>query len=370
MIELTPDEARSWLVSHHGLARPLGEGREGARALLRRARCIQLDPLDPIGTNADLVALARVDGLVRGEVYDAVLPGHAFEHFAKERCLLPAVAFPRYRDHAREAAWFRTTERMKRIDEGLLDDVEAEVRARGPVSPSDLADRGRVEPLDWSGWKGTGRASTLALEVLYVRCRVVVAGRAGNQKSYDVPERALPEVAAAEVDGDFATWALLDRVEAAGLLPRAAGPHWGQLHDVRTTLPDRLLAEGRVEEVRITGSRRTWLAPAAFREREVVEPDARMRILGPLDAVLWDRALVSLAFGFDYVWEVYKPAAERRWGWYVTPLLHRGRLVGRIEARFVDGRIRVDHVWAEEGRRLDRRALRSALERHEAALRG
>jgi uncharacterized protein YcaQ len=64
------------------------------RALVARLRCIQLDPRDPLGTNADLVALARVDGIAKGDVYRHLLPGYAFEHFAKERCLLPASAFP------------------------------------------------------------------------------------------------------------------------------------------------------------------------------------------------------------------------------------------------------------------------------------
>ena len=85
---LTRAEARRWLIGHLGLAQlqPL-PGAAGVRALLQELRCIQLDPLDPMGTNADLVALARVDGIARGDVYRHLLPGHAFEHYAKERCL-------------------------------------------------------------------------------------------------------------------------------------------------------------------------------------------------------------------------------------------------------------------------------------------
>jgi uncharacterized protein YcaQ len=99
-----------------------------------------------------------------------------------------------------------------------------------------------------------------------------------------------------------------------------------------------------------------------------------MRILGPLDPLLWDRALVKHVFGFDYVWEVYKPAAQRRWGWYVCPLLHRGRLVGRIDARFAahdgTGVLRVDRRWVEDGVELDEGAYRACLDRHQAALNG
>ena len=158
---------------------------------------------------------------------DALLPGHAFEHFAKERCLLPASAFPAYRDHARETRWWKRYERKERLDDGVLTDVLAEVSERGPITADQLADHGRITPLDWSGWRGTSRATTLALEVLWMRFDVVVTGRQGNTKVYDVPRRALPDVHEAPAPQDFARWALLERVWAAGLLARADGPMWG-----------------------------------------------------------------------------------------------------------------------------------------------
>ncbi|MCY1020269.1 DNA glycosylase AlkZ-like family protein [Pyxidicoccus sp. MSG2] len=366
---LPPDEARRYLVGQLGLTRPaLPPGARGVRALLKALRCIQLDPLDVIGTNADLVALARVDGLVRGDVYRHLMPGHAFEHFAKERCLLPVSAFPYYRERAAQAPWWRLEERLKRVPEAVLDAVLKEVEELGPASAKTLTDHGPVVPLDWSGWKGTGRATAMALEVLWTRCQVVVCGRAPGGKVYDVPRRALPRLADAPVDETFGRWALVERVEAAGLLSRVTGPHWSTLTDVRTSpLPDTLVKEGVLEEVMVPGSPRRYLAPRGFRARDFPEPDERMRILGPLDPVLWDRGLVRLAFGFDYVWEVYKPAAQRQWGWYVCPLLHKGALVGRLEARVREDTLHVDNLWREKGVKLDDAALDAALARHAVA---
>jgi uncharacterized protein YcaQ len=368
---LSRDRARAYLVGQLGLGRfERARGAAGVRAILGKLRCIQLDPLDPLGTNADLVALARVEGIARGDVYRFLYPGHAFEHFAKERCLLPASAFPHYRDQAAETPWWRLGERLERLPAGVVDRVLAEVEERGPVTAGELVDHGRVRPLDWQGWKGTPRATSMALEVLWTRCQVVVAGRGEGPgtKRYDVPRRALPAVHDASGSGDFARWALLERVEAAGLLCRAGGPLWSMLHGVRTSdLPDRLVEEGLLEEVQIEGSPRRYLAPAGFRERRFPRPDERLRLLGPLDPLLWDRKLVAHVFGFDYVWEVYKPEAVRRWGWYVLPLLHRGELVGRLEGRIAGDTLRIDRIWREEGRRLDDDALDAALARHARA---
>ena len=372
-VTLPPDEARAFLVSHLGLAAPpFPPGAEGVRALLHHLRHIQLDPLDVIGTNADLVALARVDGLVRGDVYRHLHPGHAFEHWAKERCVLPASAFPHYREHSLETPWWGLATRLERVPASVLRAVLEELEARGPLSAAELTDHGAVRPIDWSGWKGTAKATSMALEVLWTRCEIVVCGRGPGGKRYDVPHRALPEVARAHpgytTPEGFARWALGERVEAAGLLSRAAGAHWSMLAKVRGSgVPDALVREGTLEEVALPGSPRRYLAPAGFRERPVTPPDERMRILGPLDPLLWDRGLVKQLFGFEYIWEVYKPEAQRRWGWYVCPLLHRGQLVGRLEARVREDVLRVEKLWREKGVKLDDAALDEALARHARA---
>ena len=90
-----------------------------------------------------------------------------------------------------------------------------------------------------------------------------------------------------------------------------------------------------------------------------------MRILGPLDPLLWDRELVRQAFGFEYIWEVYKPAAQRRWGWYVCPLLAGDALVGRIDAAIDGSALRVKRLWLE--REVEPALVSAALDRHRAA---
>jgi uncharacterized protein YcaQ len=364
MRTLTPNAARRLLVTHLGLARSLGRGARGTRAVLERLRCIQLDPLDVLGTNADLVVMARVDGVARGDVYRHLFPTHAFEHFAKERCILPAHAFPYYRRHGHEAQtpWWQHGERERRVKPDLVRAVLDEIRERGPLTARDLTDHGSVEPLDWSGWKGTGKATSMALEILWTQCDIVVAGRtASREKIYDVPERAFGSEE--EPREEFARWALRERVHAAGLLTRAGGSMWSMLGAVRTSpLVEQMIEEGELIDVVVEGSPRHYLATPAFLATKAPRYDDRVRILGPLDPLLWDRNLVRHIFDFEYVWEVYKPEHQRKWGWYVCPLLQRDVLIGRIDAR-VDGDVLVvKKLWLEGD--ADRDAIVAALERH------
>ncbi len=366
IVELEDDRARCWLLHATGLGGP----REPLAGLLDRRRLIQLDPLDPVGCNADLVAMARTPAR-EGELFEHLWGGRralGFEHYAKERCLLPHDAFPVLRGMVAAKPGWRQTRQMLRLSEAQLDAVEAEVRERGPVAVADLGDHGRVDPLTWSTWKGTARAATMAAEVLVLRCRLVVCGRSGRGKVVDVPERALPAGHGAVAE-DALRHALEDRVAAMGLMPTSTGPWWGGLHAERDVLVARGLAEGWLELVGLSGSRRRWLAPAGFRERipERADGDGTLRILGPLDPLLWDRWLVQRLFDFEYVWEVYKPASQRRWGWYVTPLLLGGKLVGRFEGRRSPDGIDVLGLWPGEG--FDRGAFETALADHGTRLR-
>lgn len=360
-IVLSRAEARRLLVSHHGLNRSLGRGARGTRAVLERLRCIQLDPLDVIGTNADLVVMARVEGVARGDVWRHLFPKHAFEHFAKERCILPASAFPAYRrqGHAAQAPWWRHGEREQRVPPRVLKTVLDEIGERGPVTAAELTDHGRVEAIDWSGWKGTSKATSMALEILWTRCDVVVAGRTeSGAKLYDIPERALADLP--PPPDDFARWALRERVTAAGLLTRAGGSMWSMLSNVRTSpVVEEMIEAGELVEVALEDSPRRYLAIPDFLARRRVTYDGRVRILGPLDPLLWDRGLIRHVFGFDYVWEVYKPARQRKWGWYVCPLLHRDALVGRLEGRVERGVLLIKKLWLDAD--VD---VTAALERH------
>ena len=340
-------------------------GLSGVAEVLERLGEVQLDPIDRVGTSPDLVFHARVAGLSRGD-WSRTMPGGAFEHFAKERCLLPARRFPDWRSHTAQAPWWRLPERLKRLDKGTLDDVLAELKHRGPLTAQAFSDHGRVRPVDWSGWTGTGKAATMALEVLWTRCEVVVAGRGpGNVRVYDLPQRALPAWFD-QPPGDFFVDGVMQRVATIGMLRTAGGPQWSALSAFRKDPRlDELTAAGALVHVQVPGSRRVWLTTRDQLDaaRVPIEHDDHMRVLAPLDPLLWDRDLVKLAFGFDYVWEVYKPADKRIWGYYVCPLLHRGELVGRVEAVRRDGGVVLDNVWWEEGQEPRPRLLDAALAR-------
>jgi uncharacterized protein YcaQ len=98
----------------------------------------------------------------------------------------------------------------------------------------------------------------------------------------------------------------------------------------------------------------------AAQARQEAEPQAA--ILGVLDNIMWDRDLLRWIFDFDYVWEVYKPVAQRKYGYYVLPVIYGDRFVARFDPAF-DKKAReltIANWWWEEGIQPDE-AMQAAI---------
>ena len=359
-------------------------------SVVERLGSLQFDPLEVAGRNHDLVLLARIAGY-RREWTDALLYEDRllFEAYNKGLSLLPAAELPWFRvtwDRHRivhEAAAFR--EHAALVAE-LLDRITRE----GPLSSTDVEPRAAIE---WY-WRPTNQVRAL-LEALAESGILGLARREGNRRVYDLAERLFPEQLLAErrPERDQRRHRLLSRYRAHGLLGRSGSAElWlGTAPSIlpagsppgtakRAELLEELVEAGSLTQVAIDGIRgdrfvlteelpilaaadaelaaevRGAAGDPAGRANVTSHPgpggaDPGVAFLAPLDPLVWDRQFLRTLFGFDYVWEVYVPAARRRWGYYVLPILFGDRLVGRIEPR-IDRKaqtLRVLGLWWEEG---------------------
>jgi hypothetical protein len=205
------------------------------------------------------------------------------------------------------------------------------------------------------------------LETLFFAGDIIVHHKEGTRKYYDLTRRHLPaEVLEAPdpnpTEDDYRDWHVLRRIGAIGLLWNRSGDAWlgigGMKSAHRTASFERLHRKGLIRRVTVEGMEKH---PLYIKEEEVPLLDEVIRggtggpnrasILAPLDNLLWDRRLILELFGFDYRWEVYKPAAERRYGYYVLPVVYGDRFVGRIEP-VLDRRSRTLVIrgwWPEPG---------------------
>jgi uncharacterized protein YcaQ len=253
-----------------------------------------------------------------------------------------------------------------------VEELLTRVREGGALSPTDIEPRAAI---DWY-WRPTNQVRAI-LEALAEAGILGIARRDGNRRIYDLAERLFPaELLAHRLpEREQVRFRLLTRYRANGLLgasgsaelwlgigPATPDPSRPGRH-TRTEVRDELIADGMLVPVTVEGVRApryvvadelARLDEAAAEVAAGIPPGGHapgVTFLAPLDPLCWDRDLLRAIFDFDYVWEVYVPAARRRWGYYVLPILFGDRLVGRIEPRFdrPARAVRVLGAWWEPG---------------------
>ena len=379
MIELTARQARRFLLLHHGLLGPHRfVGKDGALAFVRQAGCIQFDPENVCGRNAELTLQSRVKGFMR-ETLDVLLyeDRALIDYPDKNLAILPVEDWPymeRYRARARACG--AQFEGLAALEAQTLDYIAA----HGPVASDELPIEGSIawhSAIHWSGnWHGESNAARSVLEQLYSTGALVVHHKRGTRKVYDLASRHIaPELLGAPdllpEEAEHLAWRVKRRIGAVGMLWNRASDAWlgilGMRAPERSAAFETLLARGEILPVRVEGVRDAlYIRDEDETTLTLARSDARCtprcEVIAPLDPLMWDRKLIRALFGFDYTWEIYTPAEKRKFGYDVLPLLWGEGFAGRVEA-VADAQacvLRVRHIWVEDGVRRTR-ALDAAL---------
>ena len=381
---LTNKQARRFLLLKQGL---LGEyrfaGKDGAFAYVRQAGCIQFDPVDVCGRNAELSLQSRVKGFKKKHLEELLYKDRLLVDYTdKELSIFPAEDWPYFAEYRRRSFEHgRQFEGLRELEEQTVEYI----REHGPVSADSLPIDGEIfwhSSIHWSGhWHGQSRAARSVLEQMFTDGRLVIHHKAGTRKFYDLAERHLPEsILRAENpcpdETEHIKWRVLRRIGAVGLLPnRRSDAFLGipMTPEQRGVAFAELEREGRIIPIRVEGMKDTLYALAddrALIDKALDDSPLKQRceFLAPLDPFLWDRRLIEAVFGFKYSWEIYTPAEKRKYGYYVLPIIYGERFVGRIEAaaRYKEKLLVVKNIWFEDGVRQTKKltnAIDSAVRR-------
>ena len=332
-VKLTRGDARRLLANYHFTPTTL-------RGAFSRLGSVQFDPLNPVGRNHDLVLRARVPDYCVGDwerlAYQERLILDAWD---KQASLVLMKDWPVRRVyHAwHEARW---RDRVLGAYPGAVHTVLAELRERGPLTSS--AFDFQIHKDEWQGsWYGP-KLTKNVLRALWHTGRVVTHSRKNGHHVYDLAERVVPAEyyhAAGLGERESVEWLVKLRHQAVGLLrPNASWEVWslGLKAAKRKAVVTDLVRRGELEPVEVEGVLFHAL-PETLQTLDAAEPTERMVFVAPLDQLVWDRKAVEHLFEFDYVWEVYKPVQERRWGYYVLPVFYRDRFVARFDSRLKGG---------------------------------
>lgn len=289
---------------------------------LRRLTLVQLEPTSAVAPSADLVMWSRL-----GSAY---CPKDLRDLVGQQRLidlrgmLRPAEDIVLYRadmdewpgcGKLRDWQVFQRDWVMANI--ACRRDILARLRRDGPLPTSELPDS-CARPWPSSGWNNN-RNLVMMLDLLVQSGEVAVAGRNGGERLWDLAQRVYPDEA--RIPSDEAR-CLRDRRRLSALgIARSHGPE----------CPVEPFDVGEAgEPARIEGVRGQWRVDPAQLGQGFA---ARAALLSPFDRLVQDRKRLFEIFEFDYILEMYKPVAQRRWGYYALPILYGDRLVGKLDAK-------------------------------------
>lgn len=343
---LTLAQARLFILEKHGLLNEFKlHSKDDILSFVRQVGCIQFDPIDICGKNPELVLQSRIENFDKGMLYEMLYEDRSLiDYFDKNLAIIPLEDWP-YFSYKRQ--YFKDYKRSKSEVEAVISDVLTYIHENTYASSKEINIR---EKVNWA-WNDTslGRAT---LETLYFRGDLIVHHKKGTIKYYGLTKDFIDEDILSKPNPnknhqEQVKWSLLRRIGAVGLLWNRPSDAWLGIDDMkaihRKAAFEALIKENKVIEVEVEGLDVPLYCLSTDRERledclslyassnalDTVMP--RVSFLAPLDNLLWDRKLIKALFNFDYKWEIYTPALERKYGYYVLPILYKDQLVGRIE---------------------------------------
>ena len=364
---LTAGQARALQLAAQGLLQPLQRRprRDDVVAAVERMRMLQIDTIHVVARSPYLVLHARLGDYPTSWLDKALAAGKLAECWAHEASLVGAsdIGWHRAWRAQRLQHWAqRHALRVQQEHRAEMDALLDRIRANGPVRAADFtrAPGSVAGKPGWWEWKPEKRW----LEACFALGELMVARRENFQRVYDLAERVLarldppldPSTATAEpltVRQRF----IADTVRALGITTTA----WiADYHRLKPAVGEQelapLLKRGELLAQAVQG----WKTPGYVHRDHADALDkarqGRLRathtaLLSPFDPLVWDRARASAMFDFDYTLECYVPAAKRRYGYYVLPILHRGQLIGRLDAKAhrADGVFEIKALFLQPG---------------------
>ena len=381
MQTITKQQAGRFILAKQGL---IGSyrfiGKSGAYDYVRQAGCIQYDPVDVCGKNAELTLQSRVKGFSKSMLQELLYEDRKLVDYAdKELSIWPVEDWPyfsSYRNRSRKLV--KTFKGLNQLEKKAI----SYIKDNGPVTSDTLPIEGEIfwhSSMHWSGnWHKKSQAARSVLEQLYTDGVLIIHHKKGSRKYYDLAEKYISEsILNAEnpckSDEEFMEWRVLRRIGALGLLWDKNSTAFLGIDinaEKRKNILESLMLQGKITPVNVQGIKQTfyYLSGDDPLMASIVDGSAdlksRMSFIAPLDPLMWDKSMILALWDYQYSWEIYTPAVKRKYGYYTLPILLGDRFVGRIEA--VPDRkkkvLEVKGLWWEPGIRQTKK-LKTELEK-------
>ncbi len=381
---ISPSTARRLAITRQRLAGPRPPAdRQGIMELFGDLGCVQIDPIRAVERTQLLVLWSRLGGYDPGNLEDLLYgERRLFEYWAHAASIVMTEDFPIYWRHMRDWAsgdrpWAKRARMWMDQNGAMRADVLDKLACNGPLASKDFQDLSNAEWVS-TGWTN-GQNVRIMLNYLWEQGQILVSHRRGLTKFWNLRERCLPQRTPRE---DLEWSEVVYRAAQKALRALGVG-HLEHIrnHFTRNNYPgleevlDQLEVDGHIIRVQVANEEGPWPGPwyvhaldlSLLEKLEAGGWQPRTTLLSPFDNLICDRDRTAQLFGFDFRIEIYVPKAKRQYGYYVLPILHGDRLIGRIDPQMdrKNHTLTIHAVFAEPDVPMNAatgRAVRTAIE--------
>lgn len=345
MIEISLPDAQQFILKKQGIL--VAKPAQSILDVAKQIHNIQIDTISVVARSHDLTVFTRFPRYQEKEIWKLQEQKQLFESISHALCLMPIEEFPFYN-------WLMTTYRNKpknaywstwiRDHQKVIDRVYNAIKEQGALSSKDFKVPSERKSRGWWAWKSEKRA----LEYLFHSGKLLIQYRKGFQKYYDLPERVLPatvdekpmpieEVPDYICDRIFSSYGIGNHQEMRCYLNiRATQQLWKNQQEQITSYLENKVKEHVLTKVKVHALK----APQYIRtqDRDLlmssdVIPSDQMHFINPFDNIIRERALLAKYWQFNYTLEAYTPPANRKYGYYLMPILDGHQFIGRLEPK-------------------------------------
>ncbi|WP_211441129.1 winged helix-turn-helix domain-containing protein [Collimonas humicola] len=339
-IELSLPAARALQLAAQGLLNPPRRKavKQDVLGAIRQMGVLQIDTIHVVARSPYLVLWSRLGSYPQNWLEELLEERQLFEYWAHEASFLPIEDYGLFRHRMIDPGSMGWKYSAKWMEEhrATIEKLLQHIRENGPVRSADFK-RTDGKGGGWWEWKPEKRS----LEVLFTAGRLMIAKRHNFHRIYDLAERILPDWDDARMPSSADTLRTLQlkAVQALGVA-RASwiGDYFRTAKSRPDPDPETLVADGSLLKAGVEGWQQPVYIHPAHRQLALDAAAGLLKptvtsLLSPFDPLVWDRKRTLELFGFDYRLECYTPEAKRSYGYFTLPILHRGALVGRLDAK-------------------------------------
>lgn len=313
--------------------------KEDVLTAIRQMAALQIDTINVVARSPYLVLWSRLGSFQNNWLDELLEEGKIFEYWSHEACFLPIEDYGLYRHQmiSPQGLGWKYNHRWLSENAKQVEQIRQHIHQNGASRSADF-ERKDGKSGGWWEWKPEKRS----LEVLFTTGELMVARRHNFQRIYDLRERVHPkwkDKRDLKAQIDCQRQQVLQAVQALGVAKASWVADYFRMGKLEAAIhPESLAKQGLLLKVQVDG----WELPAyihpSHAEQLQQALDGKLkasatRLLSPFDPVVWDRKRAIELFNFEYKLECYTPATKRQYGYFTLPILRRGALIGRLDAK-------------------------------------